>query len=130
MEPGELIERAWNRGDLSAIDEAVHADYVRHTAFGDLVGPDAWKTRINETRAAFPDFRVEVHDVLVDGDRSAVRFSVSGTHQGAPYMGFEPTGTVMTFDGIVIARRIDGKLVEEWEMIDTAAALRALTPSP
>ena len=127
MEPGELIERAWNRGDLSAIDEGVHPDYVRHTAFGDLVGPEAWKTRIKETRAAFPDFHVDVHDVLVDGDRSAVRFTISGTHRG-PYMGFEPTGNVMTFDGIVIARRIDGQLVEEWEMIDTAAAVRALSP--
>ena len=125
MEAGELIERAWNRGDLSAIDEAVHADYVRHTAFGDMVGPDAWKARITETRAAFPDFRTEIHDVLVDGDRTAVRFTVTGTHLHA-YMGFAPTGRRIEFDGIVIARRDGGKLIEEWEVLDTAAVLRQL----
>jgi predicted ester cyclase len=123
--PGELIERAWNRGDLSAIDEGVDPSYVRHTAFGDLVGPDAWKERITQARAAFTELRVEVHDVLVDGDRSAVRFTFSGTHTGS-YLGFEPTGNAVRFDGIVIAVRNDGMLVEEWEVIDTAAALGQL----
>src|SRR5688572_28938416 len=101
MDPGALIERAWNRGDLSAIDEGVDPAYVRHTVFGDLVGPEAWKQRIVDARDAFPDLHVDVEDVLVDGDRSAVRFTFSGTHE-RPYIGFEPTGKRVLFKGIVI----------------------------
>ena len=42
-------------------------------------------------RHAMPDYDVTHEDLIVQGDRVAVRNTVSGTHQGA-FMGIEPTG--------------------------------------
>lgn len=119
------VEQAWNDGDLDALDEIVDESYVRHTLFGDLVGVQAWKDRIAELRAAFPDFRTVFDETVTDGERLAARFTASGTHTGE-YMGFAPSSKVLTFNGMVMAHYKDGKLTEEWEVVDSAAILRQL----
>lgn len=119
------VEQAWNDGDLDVLDEIVDPSYVRHTLFGDLVGVQAWKDRIAQLRAAFPDFRTVFDETLRDGDRMAARFTASGTHT-AEYTGVAPTSKVVTFNGMVMAHTKDGKLIEEWEVVDTASILRQL----
>ena len=45
---------------------------------------------------AMPDLHMEVEDVAVAGEpgreRVTVRWRITGTFSGAPYMGIEPTG--------------------------------------
>ena len=121
-----IIDRAWNRGDLTAIDEFVHADYVRHTSTGDVIGPEGFKQRILMMRAAFPDLHSTIEDVITEGDRSAARFTVRGTHLGE-FFGIPPTSRPVEFVNAVIVHQQDGMLYEEWEFLDTAAFLRQLT---
>lgn len=120
-----LIDRGWNEGDLSVIDELVHPDYVRHTPWGDMVGPKAWEERIVATRAAFENFRTDVHDTVVEGEVLASRFTVRGIHR-LEVRGFLPTGKLVEFDGMVFARVEADQLVEEWELVDTASLLAQL----
>lgn len=47
------------------------------------------------------------------------RYTVSGRHVGT-FLGFEPTGKDIEFDGAVIAHSLAGQLIEEWEYIDAA----------
>jgi predicted SnoaL-like aldol condensation-catalyzing enzyme len=64
-------------------------------------GKDVWRTVV----AQFPGMRVVAEDILVDGDKVAVRSSVEGT--GTPDGGARPTL-------IEIFRIDDGRLAEAW----------------
>jgi predicted ester cyclase len=119
-----VIERGWNEGDLGAIDELVHPDYVRHTAQGDI-DRDGFKQRIAMVRNAFPDLHVTIDDVVEDGDRRALRSTVRGTHQNA-FLGIEPTGAPVEFQSWVFVHLKDGLLLEEWEFVDTPGLLAQL----
>ncbi len=122
----DVVERAWNAGDLDAVDELVHPDYVRHTSRGDI-GREAFKQQIAAMRAAFPDLHAQVEETLVDGDRRAARFTVTGTHLGE-FFGIAPTGARVTFESAVIVHLRDGLLFEEWEFADSASILSHLRP--
>lgn len=123
-----VVERAWNRGELDAIDELVHQDYVRHTAQGDL-DREGFKQRIAMMRAAFPDLHSQVEEMLTDGDRRAARFTVTGTHLG-DFFGMPPTGAKVRFQSAVILHMRDGLLFEEWEFADSAAILGQISQAP
>jgi predicted ester cyclase len=72
--------------------------------------------------AAFPDFHTEIDDLIVDVDagKVAIRWSATGTHQGE-FLGVDPTGRQIGFNGIETLRIVDGFIVErtgEWDGIE------------
>jgi len=68
---------------------------------------------------AFPDLRVEIEDIVAEGDRVAVRARWTGTHRGPlPMMPFPATNRVFAFTGMVFWRIRDGEIVERWATID------------
>jgi predicted ester cyclase len=75
--------------------------------------------------AAFPDIKVNVDDVLVEGEKSAVRLTFSGTHTGDG-IGVPATGRRFVSSAIVIMRWQDGKIVEGWNEFDAAGMMRQL----
>jgi predicted ester cyclase len=76
-------------------------------------------------RAAFPDWRLVIEDLLAVGDQVVVRWMGSGTHQG-PYRGVAATGKAVTNRGITIWRLADGRLVERWSAADALGLLQQL----
>lgn len=74
-----LVRRMQECFNTRRFDEAADLftpGFVNHPlgTVGIAAGQDAWRTVV----AAFPDMRVVAEDVLVDGDRVAVRSSVEG----------------------------------------------------
>jgi predicted ester cyclase len=86
-------------------------------------------------RGAFPDLRMNVQDMLVEGDKVAVRVLMSGTHQGE-FLGMSGTGRRFSATSIDIVRVVDGKAAEHWGVTDTMAMMQQLgalpqgTPAP
>jgi predicted ester cyclase len=78
---------------------------------------------------AFPDMRSSEDDLVVAGDRVAVRRTVRGTHRGG-FMGIAPTGREASFGGVWLARMRDGKLVEQWVYFDALGLMRQLGAVP
>ena len=78
---------------------------------------------------AFPDLRHLVYDVLVDGDRAAVRIAIEGTHQGE-LMGVPPTQRPVSFGAIYIFHFDDGVIVEHWITTDTLGLLQQIGAIP
>ena len=78
-DPAALVRRmqeCFNSRRFDEADELHAADFVSH-ALGDAgfeAGKAAWRLLV----AHFPDYRVVAEDVLVDGDRVAVRSTVEG----------------------------------------------------
>ena len=69
--------------------------------------------------------------MVVEGDKVAIRWTMSGTHKGE-IEGIPPTGKKMTIWGISIERIVGGKFVETWETYDTMGFMQqlGLVPTP
>src|SRR2546428_7825748 len=92
-----VAEDAWTQGRLEALDEAMARTAIVHDATfpggqTDLAGYGEY---VRMSRAAFPDVRLSVEDQLIDGDRTAVRLSATGTHRGELW-GISPTGKIVS----------------------------------
>jgi len=125
-----VIDEAWNRGELSTIDEVFAPDYVEHNPRpGQGPGIDGYKGGILMLRTAFPDLRLEVHELIAEGDRVAVRYTLHGTHEGE-LMGLPAAGQRVASDGMVIARFENGKVVERSGVQDMLTLLQQIGAFP
>jgi steroid delta-isomerase-like uncharacterized protein len=117
----EWFEEVWNKADPAAIDRLFAKDGIARGLPGkngpDIRGPEEFKEFHAAFLKAFPDLRVEVLDVVSDGEKHAARCHVTGTHKGDG-LGVGPTGKRVHFEGIGIARVKDGQIVEAWNNFD------------
>lgn len=122
-----LIEDAFNKGRLEAIDELMSPDFVEHQAIGPGVptGREAPKAIVSMLRSAFPDFHLAIEDTALRGDTVWLRLRATGTHDGT-FMGRQPTGKCISVTVIDIMRIQDGKIVEHWGVADRLGALQQL----
>ena len=114
------FEEVWNQGRESSIDELMADGALIHGATPDgkpMRGAADFKPFHQHFRAAFPDIRITVEDVLIDGDKLAARCSVSATHTG-PGVTPGPTNKAVSITGMCIARVENGKIVEGWNNFD------------
>lgn len=119
------VEEAINNGNLSVLDELAHPDYVYRSPDEELHGPQAIKALIAAFRAALPDLKVHIDDLVVEDDKAVDCFTLTGTHQG-DFMGIAATGKPVKVNGIVISRFEEGKVIEEWELLDQLAMFQQL----
>jgi predicted ester cyclase len=80
-------------------------------------------------RSAFPDLVLEVGDIVAEGDRVALRYTLRGTYDG-DLMGLPPTGRRVSSDGIVIGRFEDGRVVERSGVQDMLTMLQQVGALP
>jgi predicted ester cyclase len=76
-------------------------------------------------RAAFPDRRFIVEDMIGEGDKVSARFTMRGTHKGE-FRGIAPSGTELTMTGIDMIRISEGKLVEDRVEVDQLGMMQQL----
>lgn len=67
---------------------------------------------------AFPDYRWDPQEVLVDGERLAVRLRAGGTHRGA-FRGVEPTGRRVSTQELVMYHVEGGRITRCWGDLGT-----------
>lgn len=118
-------EAAWDSGDVDALDDVLAPEYVRRGAGGHTTDRDTFKASIVSTRAAFPDLTTVVDDIVIDGDRAAIRWHSTGTHTG-PFLGIPTTGKDVQVSGATFARFDGEQIVEEHVTWDPRALLGAL----
>jgi steroid delta-isomerase-like uncharacterized protein len=118
---------AINQNNLDALDEVVAPDITDHDpAPGQAPGLEGVKQWFSSVHTAFPDFRMNVEDMIAEGDKVVARVRLSGTHQGE-FMGIDATGNRVTITGIDILRvNADGKIVERWGNFDDLGMMQQL----
>ncbi|MBV8714675.1 MAG: ester cyclase [Chloroflexi bacterium] len=121
----DVLDRAFNNGDLGAIDATFSADARIHDPGLELRGPAELRKGLSALRTVFPDFQFSVEDALVDDDRVAIRYRATGTHR-ATFLGIPPTGRRIEYTGIVILRLALDKVVEFWAQPDQLGILKQL----
>ncbi len=121
----ETWEKAWNQGEVDALDVLHSPDYQRHSTESQSLDLEEFKASILSTRAAFPDLTTEIDEVVVEGDRAAIRWHSSGTHEGA-LLGVPATRRAVRVSGATFARFENGLITEETVTWDPRTLLAAL----
>ena len=114
-----------NKGNFDVVDEIVHPNYVYRSPDEELHGTKALRAFLAGYHAAFPDLRMAIDELVVADDKAVIFFTLTGTHEGE-LMGIPPTGKGMRVHGVVRSRFEDGRIVEEWEVLDQLAILTQL----
>jgi steroid delta-isomerase-like uncharacterized protein len=114
-------------GDASIYGKILADDWADlPLAPGQPQGPSGMPAQIAAFRQAFPDYDVVNEDIVVGGDRVAVRNTVSGTHRGA-FMGHAPTGRRIAIRTMDMHEIRDGRIVTTWHLEDFAGLLAQLS---
>ncbi len=110
-----LVEEAANQGHLDVLAEVADGEFAQ--AARQWVGP---------FRAAFPDFSMEIVDLVAEEEKVAAHFRCSGTHLGE-WMGRPPSGRrFQDVDEIYIFRVRNGKLTGATGVEDNLSRMRQL----
>ena len=110
-----LVEEAANQGHLDVLAEVADGEFAQ--AARQWVGP---------FREAFPDFSMEIVDLVAEEEKVAAHFRCSGTHLGE-WMGRPPSGRrFQDVDEIYIFRVRNGKLTDATGVEDNLSRMRQL----
>jgi steroid delta-isomerase-like uncharacterized protein len=97
---------------------------------GILRGPDEVRAFFTEFFAAVPDFEFVVERVTADGRVAAVQWRASGTFDGGPFQGVDPTGRRIELRGCDCVEVEDRKLVRNTAYWDNMAFARGVGMMP
>jgi steroid delta-isomerase-like uncharacterized protein len=109
---------------VELVDEIHTPDFVVHTASGD-VGLEENRAAVVGWRAAAPDLVMRVEHMVAEGDLVAVHWIGRGTNTGEGN-GLPATGRKVEARGMTLFRFRDGRIAEEWGVVDMLSALRQL----
>jgi predicted ester cyclase len=121
------IYEAINTGNLALLEKFVAPGYIEHSE--GFQGVEPFRQQITAFRAAFPDLRVTVDDLLTDGGKFASRTTVTGTHTG-DLMGIPATGKHISVEAVDIDRVAGGQAQERWGGLNMYALLTQLGVIP
>jgi predicted ester cyclase len=122
--------RTFYRSYIDALNARAFDDMDRFVADEITFGPHAYPRRavadsLAAIVAAVPDFRWEVQEIIVDGDRLAARLLTTGT-PSAEWNGIAPTGAAFRVAEHAIYRVADGRFVEMMNLHDSDEIARQL----
>ena len=120
-----IINKAFESGDASAIDNAVASNFVDHTDQGDK-NRDSLKAMITVMKKEFPDMKMEMIKELADNDYVFSLIRWTGTSNGQMGM---PKGPY-DMKAIEVVRFKDGLAVEHWSYMQPADVIKMLPPMP
>jgi len=122
-----FVEEFWNENKLDSVADFYAEDYRRHDPNTPDVsaGPEGVREVAAVLRAAFPDVRLQIEDMLAEGDLVATRWTATSTHLGE-FEGIAPTGKRLEVSGISITRFVNGKITDEWVSWDAAGLLKTI----
>ncbi len=78
---------------------------------------------------AFPDLHLQPYEIVVEGDRVAFAWHLTGTHQ-AVFLNIPPTGRRLTVSGFTLLTVADGRFVWGRSLWDAAGMLRGMKLLP
>ncbi|MFC4358445.1 ester cyclase [Halobium salinum] len=122
-----LVAEVWNGRNVEAIPEFFAEDcVVEDPSYPTPIrGVEGYAAYVRDTLTAFPDFHLEQHAVVGDGDRVLTHYTASGRQDG-PLGPLPPTGRWVEIEGTAVVRYADGRIVEDRAFFDTAELRRQL----
>jgi predicted ester cyclase len=110
-----LVDEAVGRRNLDVLEELADGEFA-----------ELARRWVRPFQSAFPDFEMEIVELVAEGDRVVAHFRCSGTHRGE-WLGLPATGRRFEkVDEIYIFRVQGGKLVSALGVEDNLSRLRQL----
>jgi predicted ester cyclase len=124
--------QALNEGNYQLLDKIHHPQGRNHAqgAFdlsewpeeGVPFGPRDVQGTFEWLRSGFSDLRIDILELLAEGDKVMARVEMSGNHDGE-FVGLEPTGRSWKYQHVHIFRVEDGLIVEHWAVREDLKAM-------
>jgi predicted ester cyclase len=89
----------------------------------------ALRSHVEVFRAGMPDYYLEAHDLIAEGNKVVVRTTLHGRHTG-DLMGFPATNNEIKLNGIIIYELLNGLIVNQWLESDMSALMQQIQPAP
>ncbi|SDT79513.1 Predicted ester cyclase [Streptomyces sp. TLI_053] len=116
----------WNTGEQRYLDAAVDRDFRDNTLpAGRPQGPTGPAVAARAFRAAVPDLRCELADLLVTGDKLTARLVFRGHFTGV-FQGRAGRGQAVEFTAIDIQHVGARRITEDWHIEDNTTLLAQL----
>jgi steroid delta-isomerase-like uncharacterized protein len=120
------LVNAYNQRSLDDFDNLLTDDVVLVRDEEKAHGRDEFKAVLRRLQRAFPDLEYRVDDVIVAGDRIALRWQASGTHRDE-YLGVAATGRAVSYSGVTIYELRGDRVARIWVAADLLSLLRRLS---
>jgi steroid delta-isomerase-like uncharacterized protein len=116
----------WRQRDATMI-AADYADdaVIESPAAGTITGRADLEQNLRTWFVAFPDGQWLSDEVLIDGDRVVVTYTLKGTHMGE-FLGMPPSGKHIEFRGVMLQTVKGNKIVHERRVYDFTGFLLKL----
>ncbi len=134
-DPKAVIRRwndeGWSGGNYDLAHEIIAPVMTVHGAGGQSVGmgPEGLIDLIKTWRTAFPDGKMTVDDIIVEGDLVGIRNTWHGT-QTESFYGIPPSGKQVHVTSVGLDRVKDGQVVEGWGELDMVGMMQQLGAMP
>lgn len=116
----------WNTGDPALARLALAPDFMDRTLpAGREQGVNGPLQASKGFRAAVPDLKAEITDMLVDGDRIAVHLHFTGHFTGV-FGAAQGQGQTIDFRAFDLYRVADGRIAENWHLEDNLTLLQQM----
>jgi steroid delta-isomerase-like uncharacterized protein len=127
------LHEVWNTGDVSAAADVYAPDFVGHfppsSHLPERRGLEGAREGIGRIKEAFPDWHETIEDMVTEGNKVVTRYTSTGTHGGA-FRGIRATGRKIAVPEISIYRVAQGKVAEQWCLVDDLGRLQQLGAAP
>ena len=122
---------AINNRDIDAMMEMWEpGGYGYLHGIADLRVPEGYRQYFGGMFKAFPDFSMEVTDLVAYGDKAAVRWTARGTFTGGKFEGLSPTGARIEMEGCDLLTIEDGLIRENRAYFNATEMARQLGAMP
>jgi steroid delta-isomerase-like uncharacterized protein len=129
----DLVRRcieAVNERDSSAAGQTYAEGYIYHGPGGqEIRGREGLMGMWAVFLDAFPDLKATIDDIVAEGDKVTLRWTIRGTHTGE-FQGIAPTNNQITMPIIEIFRIEGGFLAEAWDMYDQLSFMQQIGAVP
>jgi predicted ester cyclase len=124
-------DEGWSGGNYDLAHEIIAPVMTVHGAGGQSVGmgPEGLIDLIKTWRTAFPDGRMTVDDIIVEGDLVGIRNTWHGT-QTESFYGIPPSGKQVHVTSVGLDRVVDGQVAEGWGELDMVGMMQQLGAMP
>jgi steroid delta-isomerase-like uncharacterized protein len=130
-----VMEKGFNQGDLSVLEQYIGTDAVDHQ---EPLGTDFiehLKEVIVGMRTVFPDLHFEIHHMIAEGEIVAFRSTMTGTHSGVSKHNAmrglpPPTGRRVSVPHMHFLRVVNGKAFDLWHLWNMPAMMQQLGAVP
>jgi predicted ester cyclase len=110
------LERVCSGAGLDPPSRYYSPKFVDHVNSLKFHGLEGIRQSVELYTNVLSDIKIEVVEQLVEGNRVASRFVITGVNRGRQ----------VCFNGITISRFEDGLIIEDWSVTDTFSMLRRL----